>query len=207
MNASPLKDMTGKVFGRWTVVSYSGKKRWLCRCNCGEERSVIGTALRDGSSTSCGCLRKENALSAVVTHGMYATSIYKIRTQIIQRCHNPNSYAYQGYGGRGISVCQSWRDSFEAFLEDMGPRPSPQHSIDRIDNDGNYEPGNVRWATAHEQLLNRRNNRRFHVNGDYLTMGELCAKHSCNENTVEKRLRLGWSIEDALFIPVKKHSK
>ena len=143
--------------------------------------------------------------TSTTKHGMYLSPIYKIWTQMIQRCHNPNSTAYQGYGARGIAVCQRWRDSFEAFLSDIGPRPSSGHSIDRYpNNDGNYEPGNVRWATPRQQLCNRRNNRRYDVRGESLTLVELCEKYGRNKNTAEKRLRLGWSIEAALFTPTKK---
>lgn len=195
-------EMAGRQFGRWTVVAYAGKKKWLCRCTCGTTREILGASLRAGVSTSCGCLRDENFHRR--SHGMYKAPIYKIWSQMIQRCHNPKAAGYSDYGGRGIKVCQEWRESFEAFLRDVGERPSQQHSIDRIDNSKGYQPGNVRWATSRQQLCNRRNNRRFGVRGESLTLVELCDKYGCNKNTVTKRLRLGWSIDDALFVPVQQ---
>lgn len=197
--------MAGRTFGRWTVIEYAGKKRWLCRCACGTIRPIIGASLRSGASTSCGCLRDENFTNR--SHGMYLSPIYKIWTGMIQRCHNPKHNSFESYGGRGITVCQQWRDSFEAFVADVGERPSANHSLDRIDNDRGYEPGNVRWATPRQQLLNRRNNRRFLVNGESLTVVELSERYAINKNTIEKRLGLGWSIEDAVFHPVLKQGQ
>lgn len=197
-------DMTGRRFGMWTVVSYANKKKWLCRCECGEQRSVLGASLRNGASTSCGCTRMESMADAKRTHGRYLSPIYKIWTQMIQRCHNPNSTAYHDYGARGIAVCDRWRESFENFLADVGERPSATMSIDRIDNLKGYEPGNVRWSTVHQQLNNRRNTRRFTVCGETLTLVELTEKYNIKRATVEKRLRLGWSIEKAIFTPIQQ---
>lgn len=196
-------EMTGRKIGLWTVLRYAGKKLWECRCDCGTVRNVLGASLRSEVSTSCGCLRMDHMRTATVTHGMYRESIYKRWVQMIQRCHNPNCDAFESYGGRGITVCERWRNSFENFFADVGQPPSPRHSLDRFpNNDGNYEPGNVRWATPREQLLNRRNNRRFEVRGESLTLSELCDKYGQNEATAEKRLRLGWNIKDALFTKV-----
>jgi len=157
--------LTDKQFGRWLVVargdnSLQGKTQWLCQCVCGEFSLVLGTSLTRGFSQSCGCLSIEKTSKRNATHGATKSnkdkSIYNIWCTMKARCSNPNSHKYKSYGGRGIRVCDRWRDSFENFLNDMGERPGKGYSIDRIDNDGNYEPGNCHWATAKEQRLNQR---------------------------------------------------
>lgn len=150
----------GDVFGRWTVVccdrvDKNGHMRWICRCECGVERAVVGSTMVTGRSLSCGCLQRERAMGAPVKHGMSGTPEYKAWQQALQRCENPHHRLYKHYGGRGITVCASWRESFTAFYEHIGPRPSPDHSLDRVDNDSGYRPGNVRWATTLEQNRNR----------------------------------------------------
>ena len=150
-----LVDRTGQRAGRWTVLRLIGRNpaRWLCRCECGTERALSPNAVRSGSG--CGCARaKENASRA--THRSTQTKEYHAWVAMKSRCSDVNHPAYKNYGGRGIGVCQRWRDSFEAFLLDIGRAPSPELSLDRIDNDGGYEPGNVRWATRSEQSSNQR---------------------------------------------------
>jgi hypothetical protein len=146
----------GTTIGHWTVIA-EAPRRWglrhlLCRCTCGTERAVFIGALRIGTSTSCGCqigIRSR-------THGMSATPEYTLWRAINQRCHNPKSTAYPNYGGRGIRVCDRWQESFENFFADIGQRPSPELTFDRINNNGNYEPGNVRWADRVTQNSNTR---------------------------------------------------
>lgn len=151
--------IVGARFGRLTVAGEPAKidsyTRVAVRCDCGTEKTIRTSSL-GSSANSCGCFRKEDSSARFRTHGMRDTSEYRIWQGMKWRCLNPNYKPYPNYGGRGITVCDRWRDSFEAFLADMGPRPSKKHTLDRLDNDGNYEPGNVAWRTYAEQSQNRR---------------------------------------------------
>lgn len=158
-----LEIKSGDQFGRLTVVREGepetpGRRRIVCRCACGVEVTAGLIALTTGNTKSCGCLSRDAAAARMKTHGATIGGKppeYNCWVAIRVRCNNPKNGSYAYYGGRGIKVCARWQ-SFEAFLEDMGPRPSPAHSIDRKDNDGNYEPGNCRWATKAEQMQNTR---------------------------------------------------
>jgi hypothetical protein len=166
--SSQVADLSGKRFGRLTVVrripgSAPGagsrvRARWLCRCECGGSIKTRTNNLTVGDTKSCGCLLAEvQATNGYrnVKHGGSGTLAYWAWWAMIKRCHNPNSKSFKHYGARGIRVCSRWRSSFEDFIKDVGPRP-PGRTLDRINNDGDYEPGNVRWATAREQVLNSR---------------------------------------------------
>ena len=160
----------GQKIGRWIVVS--GPHRhpkwpsnrhpvWECRCDCGTLGRVVQGDLRNGRSTSCGCLRAEQVAAKNTSHGLSDTVAYRRWKGMLDRCYNPKNKSYRHYGGRGIRVYRSWRDSFPAFLAYIGPPPTERHEIDRYpNNDGNYEPGNVRWATHKENCQNTRRTKR-----------------------------------------------
>lgn len=162
MAAYNFKDITGKRFGYLVVIrrgrNYRTSATWICRCDCGTEKEIRGHDLRSGHIVSCSCQRNRNRNRR--THGMSRTAEYKAWRDMLARCARPTNKSFKNYGGRGIKVCQRWRDRFENFLADMGRKPSPELSIDRINNDGNYKPGNCRWATLKEQNNNQRPRRR-----------------------------------------------
>lgn len=200
----PAKDMTGQKCGEWTVIRRSPSEStksalWLCRCSCGNTGVVQGTGLRNGSSTMC----KECAGKSIRTHYMSKTREYSIWLGIKQRCFNEGSTSWNRYGKRGITMSSAWIESFEQFYSDMGPRPSVRHSIERIDNDGNYEASNCRWATSREQSLNSRRNVRWTHQGETLTISEWAERVGIDQGTLWMRVRsYRWSVAKALTTPV-----
>jgi hypothetical protein len=202
-----FKDLTGQTFGRLTVIEYHGRthaKRlvWRCECSCGKECCVIGEQLTTGRTRSCGCLNSELTAArnrSNATHGMTRSPEYNSWRGIVDRCCNSQSRDYKHWGAKGVGICDEWRNSFEAFLAYVGPRPSPRHSIDRFpDNNGNYEPGNVRWATPVEQIRNRRNARVFEFRGKRMTIQEIADAVGVSYKLIHDRIfQLGWSIERA----------
>jgi len=196
-------DLTGQTFGRWTVLEFKGQAKWLCRCSCGTEKVVGGSSLRRGNSTSCGCFQREDVSRRTRTHGHKAggkyTPEYIAWANIIARCENPKHKAYPNYGGRGITICGRWRESFESFLADVGPRPSDDNSLDRIDNDGHYEPGNVRWATISEQAKNRRERPRDEA-GHFAGPVSEVKDVGTSEAVIQQQIRLGLGMEPGLVL-------
>lgn len=175
-------DVTGKTFGRLTVLGDAprgadGRRRVFCICSCGKDRIIEPRWLTQGATLSCGCLQREAVSKAAklkATHGMSGTKEYNVWVKIRSRCHNPNDNAYYKYGAKGISVCDDWRSSFESFFEAMGRAPTKNHSIDRIDVLGNYEPSNCRWATDLEQANNKRSHRFVVYDGRRMPLSQAC---------------------------------
>ncbi len=157
---SHVVEMVGKRFGRLLVLaradSTDGRAHWLCRCDCGNTSTPNGKQLRRGLANSCGCGVGESARKRFTTHNLSGTPEFFIWAAMIDRCTRPKNKDWEYYGGRGVTVCERWRKSFADFISDMKRRPSARHSIERMDTNGNYEPGNCKWATPDEQSRNRR---------------------------------------------------
>lgn len=200
-------DRTGKRYGKLTAVSRlpnkDGYVMWECVCDCGNKTTVPSSSL-SSNTTSCGCAQREKTISRCTEHGMSRTSEHKIWLSMIDRCTNPKSTSWGRYGGRGIGVHEDWKNSFLSFYRDMGPRPSKIHSLERVKNDGNYEPGNVVWATMKEQNRNKRNNRLITYGDVTLPMCAWAEKVGITYGALRLRLNSGWSVERALSEPQKK---
>lgn len=187
-------DLTGRSFGKWTVLNYAGSARWQCKCECGTERLLNNGDLKQGKTTNCGCSKHRRSRTA--EHNIWKT--------ITQRCCNPHSTGYKSYGSQGITMCDAWRNSFVQFMEDMGERPSPRHQIDRIDNTKGYFPENCRWVTPKEQQRNRRNNVLLTVDGETKCIAEWCELYGIKFATLHRRVaNYGWSHEAAVKTPVR----
>ncbi len=172
-----INDLTGDKIGRWTVVRLLGNRgvqtEWECQCSCGTVKPVMYGTLTSGHSESCGCLRGEQLRSRALKHGRSKSRLYHAWQQMRDRCYNEARSAWKHYGGRGITVCEKWNTSFEAFAADMG-EPGYGESLDRFpDMNGNYEPGNCRWATVQEQASNRRDNVWFDWGGEKRTLTDI----------------------------------
>lgn len=206
---SAVIDLTDRVFDRLTVIRRDGSNDkglavWVCRCSCGGTVRVQGVSLRTGNTTSCGCKVAEFNASGDANrrHGGSSTPEYASWSAMKNRCFNPNCDDYPNYGGCGITVCDRWLDSFEDFLADMGPRPSPKHSIDRFpDPHGNYEPGNCRWATMKQQHNNRRDNRLITMGGLTLCLTAWAERVGLSPQLILYRLKHDWPVADALTTP------
>lgn len=204
----------GRRFGRWTVIRYAGRSKsknalFACICDCGNEKVVRGTSLlmgnRRGGSLSCGCLAVDKATKHGMTPlGATPPQAYRCWAGIKNRCFNKKNPCWKHYGGRGITVCGRWASSFVAFLEDVGLPPTERHTIERVDVNGNYEPGNVRWATMKEQQRNRRNNHLLTYEGVSQCMSAWAEQLAMTPGQLRNRLRLGWTVADALTIPIDK---
>ena len=200
-------DITGARYGRLMVVGYAGKRgaqsAWACVCDCGGRVYALGCNLKKGQTESCGCLHKERTSIAKKTHGLSKQSEYSTYYTMLARCDhqvdNNNHFI------RGIRVCERWTSGeggasgFECFLADMGRKPSPSHTIERIDNDGNYDPGNCRWATRREQAANTPRNRFISYQGERLVLAEVARRSGVRRTTIARRLDSGWSIDEALI--------
>lgn len=220
MPIPPLPIESGQKFGRLTADRYLGRYTrgsWLCRCECGGQINARGYNLVKGITISCGCTGKELRQHAQVKHGYarkkHRMPEYQAYTGMLRRCSDAKNHRSKDYIGRGITVCDRWRhgesglSGFECFLADLGHRPSPTHSIDRRDNDGNYEPGNCRWATKTEQGRNRRSNRRLFYAGKSITMTEATMVAGVSADAIDGRLYRGWSVEAAISTPPARRGR
>ena len=198
-----FKDITGHTFGKWTALEFHSRVRgytwWLCRCECGKEKPVRVSDLRNGQSHSC----VKCARVAQGTHGKTDTPEYRVWAGIKQRCHNPNDTGYARYGAIGITVCDEWQ-SFEAFYRDMGQKPSPKHTLERLDNSLGYSKENCTWATWKEQARNKRTNRMLTFDGKTMCVAAWAEEVGIRAQNIIERLRLGWTVERALTTPVQK---
>jgi len=198
----PFKNLIGQRFGRLTVVECNGINKnhkiiWKCLCDCGNETIVIGAQMANGKTKSCGCLFREK----ITKHGLTGTKIYTAWNSMMSRCYHSKNKYYREYGARGISVCNKWHDAkaFHDWAVSNGYKDGL--TIDRIHNDGNYEPSNCRWATIKEQSNNRRTNRLITINGITRNMTEWAKVAGIKVVTLHARLRLGWEEKDLLLPP------
>lgn len=206
-------DRTGRQYNRLTVIKLSeekginGKLKWICRCTCGKEVCVLGDRLTSNHTKSCGCLSTEASIALGKNkkkHGMSGSLEYYIWINMKIRCFKKTSPYYKNYGARGITVCDRWKNSFHNFYQDMGPKPGPEHSLDRIENDGNYEPGNCRWATMIEQNNNRRNSNLFLFRGSYASIAMIARLTGIPQPTLVSRVkRMKLSIDEAVELTLK----
>lgn len=198
-------DLTGQRFGRLVVLKRgeNGKNwrtRWECLCECGNLTQVDSIHLRRGATRSCGCYKQERTQAGChLVHGMTGTQEHRIWLGMLSRCNNPNVKCFANYGGRGIEVCERWKD-FQSFLADMGPRPSKKHSIERRDPNGHYSPDNCYWATPTEQVNNRRCTRFVNYRGERLALNDAvrAAGSVIHYEAAWVRIKSGWPVEKAL---------
>jgi hypothetical protein len=203
-------DVSGQRFGRLVAISeckerLRGHIVWRCKCDCGVEVAIQATLLVSGHTKSCGCLSRDAACERMTVHGDFAACSDRhnernIWVGMLGRCLDKNNYAYSNYGSRGITVCESWLN-FDNFYRDMGPRPSLKHSIDRINNDGNYEPSNCRWATQKQQANNTRFNRMLTYKGRTQSLALWCDELGISHQMVRSRLSRGWTVDKAFNVP------
>lgn len=204
-----FKNLTGKKFGRLTVVKHVGSDRnnqalWLCDCDCGNEHIVTGHSLLRGAVKSCGCLKNDLSSARLKIHGKSNTRLYDIWTAMKQRCYNKRHSHYLNYGGRGITICDEWKTDFKNFYcWAIANGYSDSLTIDRINNDGNYEPSNCRWITNFEQQQKRTNTHIVEYKGELFTLSQLARKYNIKPNVLERRIKCGWEIEKSLYTPVR----
>lgn len=205
-----IENMIGKQFGLLTVVEriprkpeQKGSSKFLCICECGNSKDAGSYSLRKNLTTHCGCQTIKNISKSLTKHGMKRTPEYRSWSHMIDRCENPNNVGWHLYGGRGIKVCDRWRQDFRHFFEDMDKRPSLKHSLDRKNNNGNYEPSNCRWATQKEQNSNTRINQTITYKGKTKILSEWAKELGIARLTLRYRLfEANWTVEQAFTIPV-----
>ncbi len=200
-------DIIGKRFGKLTVLTHHHRNEgyrnfYECLCDCGNKKIVYKQMLTSGKTTHCGCLFVHPA----IIHGLSHVPEHGVWLNIINRCTKPNDRGYKNYGGRGIKICDKWLNSFVEFYNDMGSRPSNKHSIDRIDNNGDYCPENCKWETKHNQCRNQRRNLKITYNGETMCVTDWAKKMNLNVETLACRIRKNkMTIEDAINTDTKVH--
>lgn len=213
---SAYKDLTGKPFGKWTVLRQAEPRRygkrgslrryWFCQCACGTFREIDGGNLTSGHTESCGCANVGRSPTNK-THGMSETRVFRIWHNMLRRCYDSRREYYRNYGARGVTVCDRWRESFENFLADMGMPPSDEHTLERKEGHLGYEPSNCCWATRTEQANNRRTNVRLTFQDRTMTIAEWARELGIGDSTIRFRLKNGWSVERALTTPAVAYER
>lgn len=224
---SAYLDMVGKQFGRLFVEQVSQDKVFqpkkgkpvpylLCTCTCGKQKDILANNLKSGKTLSCGCLHREQTSKARTTHGhtrvgadgkQVMSKEYKAWAHMLSRCYDEHDGKYHVYGARGIIVCPEWRESFEAFFAYVGAAPSSAYSLDRERVHGNYEPGNVRWATTTEQAYNKQNTVRVRYRRKSYTLLELEQRTGIPRETLRVRIKNGWTVREAVETPLRGRAK
>lgn len=205
---TPMLDLLGgqRRFGMLTFISEGdgtkATRRGVFRCDCGREKLMALHHIKRGKSVSCGCENARRSASRFTKHGGYATPEYGSWSAMMQRCHNEGDAGFPAYGGRGIRVCPQWHgpEGFRRFVAYIGNRPHG-HTLDRLDNDKGYEPGNVRWATPKQQQNNRRVSKLYTYQGETMNARDWAARFGFGKNTIDARIAAGWSVEEALTTP------
>lgn len=194
-------DLTSIRVGRLTILhrgkNISKQPSWVCLCDCGNELQVVASSLKSARTRSCGCLRAEISKKTMTTHGMTNSSEYSIWSAMKKRCFDVNNQDYKNYGGRGITVCDRWVNSFANFYADLGAKPDG-YSLDRIDVNGNYEPSNCKWSSLEEQANNKTNSVKYTLNGETLTITQWSKKSGLKVASLRKRLTQGMELSRAL---------
>ena len=203
------RDLTGQRYGKLTVLKYShsnhrGRAMWLCQCDCGNETVVLGNALTQGNTKTCGCSKVENATKLKYKHGYRSTRLYRIWLNMHTRCSNEQTNCYTNYGKRGIKICNEWQEFLPFYEWAMANGYRDDLTIDRIDNNGNYCPENCRWSTRVEQSNNTRKNHFVTYNGQTHTIAEWAKITGLSRSVITQRINKSkWSVEKALTTPVK----
>lgn len=206
-------DLAGQKFGRLTVIRSAGTQNnramWLCRCECGKELIVEGHKLRNGNTKSCGCYQRDRAKESQTRHNGSSSRLYGVWACMVQRCTNPNNNSYKRYGARGIKVCNDWLDfgKFQEWAMANGYNPNAKRNectLDRINNNGNYESSNCRWITHKEQTHNTRRNHNITINGETHCISEWARIYNIKRETIKDRILSGWDEVKAVTTPVKE---
>lgn len=212
-----IENLIGKKFGRLLVQKFDCIKNnnyyWICKCDCGNEKSIASGHLKSGRTKSCGCYNREIVSAKCGTHHLTKTRIYKIWRGMIDRCYYPSHKYYKDYGGRGIKICDEWKNDFYKFYvwaNQNGYNPNAKRgecTIDRINNDGNYEPNNCRWVNLKEQQNNTRIVKKFYFCGEFLTLYQISKITGIKKSIIYKRLYRGWDMERATKQKIRKGEK